>query len=52
LEHGKDTAEAIPGAKLAMIEGMGHGMSYPELWGEIVEAIVSHTASVIRVKKE
>jgi pimeloyl-ACP methyl ester carboxylesterase len=52
LEHGMDTAKAIPGAKLAVIEGMGHGMSYPELWGEIVEAIASHTASVIRVQGE
>jgi pimeloyl-ACP methyl ester carboxylesterase len=50
--HGKDTAEAVPGAKLVEIEGMGHGMSYPELWGDIVEAIVSHTASVKSVEKE
>ncbi len=39
---GKDTAEAVPGAKLLIIEGMGHDFP-PELWPRIVEAIASHT---------
>jgi pimeloyl-ACP methyl ester carboxylesterase len=45
--HGKDTAEAVPGAKLVIIEGMGHGMVYPLLWDEIIEILAVHTASTI-----
>lgn len=47
LAHGKDTAEAVPGAKLVIIQGLGHGMVYPVLWDEIIETIAAHTASVI-----
>lgn len=42
-EHGKDTADAIPGAKLMLVEGLGHGIAYPDLWPEIVSAIDAHT---------
>ena len=42
-EHGKATADAIAGAKFLMVEGLGHGISYPGLWDEIVEAITAHT---------
>ena len=45
--HGRDTAEAIPGAKLVIIEGLGHGMVYPTLWDEIIETLAAHTASAI-----
>lgn len=38
VEGGKDTAEAIPGAKLLIIDGMGHSLP-PETWPQIVEAI-------------
>ncbi len=41
IEGGIDTAESIPGAKLMIIEGMGHDLS-PETWSQIVEAIVGH----------
>ena len=41
--HGKDTADAITGAKFLIIKGLGHGMAYPSLWDEIVEAITAHT---------
>jgi pimeloyl-ACP methyl ester carboxylesterase len=41
LEAGKDTAESIPGAKLMVIEGMGHNLP-PEVWPKVVEAITSH----------
>jgi pimeloyl-ACP methyl ester carboxylesterase len=38
---GRATAAAIPGARLQMIEGMGHDL--PEgAWPEIIETIVSH----------
>ncbi|UCD81638.1 MAG: alpha/beta hydrolase [Desulfobacterales bacterium] len=45
--HGKDTAEAVPGAKLVIIKGLGHGMAYPVLWDEIIETITAHTTNVI-----
>lgn len=37
-ECGKDTAEAIPGAELLIIEGMGHSLP-PEVWPQFVDAI-------------
>jgi pimeloyl-ACP methyl ester carboxylesterase len=43
-EGGKDTAAAIPGAKLLMIEGMGHAMPIP-MWPEIIDAIDRHAHS-------
>lgn len=43
VEGGKDTAEAIPGAKLLIINGMGHSLP-PETWAQIVDAIAKNTA--------
>jgi pimeloyl-ACP methyl ester carboxylesterase len=40
-DGGEATAAAIPGARLVMIEGMGHDLP-PELWEEIVEPIVTN----------
>jgi pimeloyl-ACP methyl ester carboxylesterase len=40
-EGGKDTAASIPGAKLLMIEGMGHALPIPT-WPEIIGAIDKH----------
>ncbi|MDQ8728606.1 alpha/beta hydrolase [Bradyrhizobium sp. LHD-71] len=40
-EAGVDTARSIPGAKLLMIEGMGHAMPIP-LWPQIIDAIADH----------
>jgi pimeloyl-ACP methyl ester carboxylesterase len=42
LAGGHDTAEAIPGAELLVIEGMGHDLP-PEAWPRIVAAIAAHT---------
>jgi len=42
--HGRATARAIPGAKLLVVEGLGHGMAYPALWDQIVGAIRQHTS--------
>jgi pimeloyl-ACP methyl ester carboxylesterase len=43
LEGGHDTARAIPGAELLVIEGMGHDL--PEgAWPTLVGAISEHTA--------
>jgi pimeloyl-ACP methyl ester carboxylesterase len=46
--HGRDTAEAVPGARLKIIQGLGHGMAYPSLWEEIVSAISGHTKTAGR----
>jgi pimeloyl-ACP methyl ester carboxylesterase len=43
VEGGKDTAQAIPGAQLILIEGMGHDLPHDGAWPRIVEAITSHT---------
>ena len=40
VSGGKDTAEAVPGAELLIIEGMGHDLP-PETWPRIVEAITA-----------
>jgi len=40
-EGGKDTAASIPGAKLLMIEGMGHALPM-RFWPEIIGAIAQH----------
>jgi len=43
VEAGKDTAKSIPGAKLVIIEGMGH--SFPtEVVPQILKEILQHTA--------
>jgi pimeloyl-ACP methyl ester carboxylesterase len=38
---GKDTAASIPGAKLLMIEGMGHALPIP-MWPQVIDAIDKH----------
>jgi pimeloyl-ACP methyl ester carboxylesterase len=40
-EGGKDTAASIPGAKLLMIDGMGHALPIP-MWPQIIGAIDEH----------
>lgn len=42
VEHGRDTAEAIPGAEFLIVEGMGHCLP-KAAWPRIVDAIVNHT---------
>lgn len=41
LVHGIATAEAIPGAKLRIVKGMGHDIP-PVVWPELIEAIAGH----------
>ncbi len=38
---GKDTAASIPGAKLVMIEKMGHALPM-QMWPQIIDAIDKH----------
>jgi pimeloyl-ACP methyl ester carboxylesterase len=40
-EGGKDTAASIPGAKLMMVDGMGHAIPIP-MWPQIIDAIDKH----------
>jgi len=45
-EGGKDTAASIPGAKLLMVDGMGHAIPLP-MWPQIIDAIdrLAHAAA-------
>ena len=45
FEAGKDTAEAITGSELIIIDGMGHSMP-PEIWDQISDAIVMNAEKV------
>jgi pimeloyl-ACP methyl ester carboxylesterase len=41
VKHGIRTAEAIPGAQLRVIQGLGH--EFPEaVWPQVIEAIAAH----------
>ena len=40
-EGGKDTAASIPGARLLMVEGMGHALPI-SMWPQIIGAIAAH----------
>jgi pimeloyl-ACP methyl ester carboxylesterase len=46
-EGGKDTAASIPGAKLLMIEGMGHALPIP-MWPQIIGAIAVHAHGAVK----
>lgn len=43
LEAGKDAAEAVPGAELKIMEGMGHDLPHGEAWIQIAKDIIAHT---------
>lgn len=45
-EGGKDTAASIPGAKLLMIDGMGHAIPLP-MWPQIIDAIDKHAHGAV-----
>ncbi|MES2602435.1 MAG: alpha/beta hydrolase [Pseudomonadota bacterium] len=49
MEAGKDTAASIPGAKLLLIEGMGHALPIP-MWPTIIGAIAEHAHAATRTK--
>jgi pimeloyl-ACP methyl ester carboxylesterase len=43
VEAGKDTAEAVPGAQLKIIEGMGHDLPHGDAWAQTAKDIIAHT---------
>jgi pimeloyl-ACP methyl ester carboxylesterase len=45
-EGGRDTAASIPGAKLLMIEGMGHALPIP-MWPQVIDAIDRHAHAAV-----
>jgi len=43
VEAGRETAKAVPGAELKIIEGMGHDLPHGEAWAQIAKDIIAHT---------
>ncbi|WP_202868297.1 alpha/beta fold hydrolase [Kribbella sindirgiensis] len=43
LPHGESVRDAVPGARLVILPGMGHGLSAP-YWNTFVDELVEHTA--------
>jgi pimeloyl-ACP methyl ester carboxylesterase len=43
LPHGEALAREIPGARLAVLEGMGHEVPPAPLWDQVVAAMLDHT---------
>ena len=46
-EHGKAVAGTIPGAKLLLIEGMGHALPMP-MWPIVIGAIADHAHQAMK----
>jgi pimeloyl-ACP methyl ester carboxylesterase len=46
VEAAMDLFEAIPGARLMLIEGMGHDLPHGGAWPRIVDAVSCHTAGL------
>ena len=44
MPHGEALAAVVPGARLIVVEGMGHQVPPPPTWTEVVPAILEHTA--------
>jgi pimeloyl-ACP methyl ester carboxylesterase len=43
VEAGREMADTIPGARLMLIEGMGHDLACGGAWPAIVQAVATHT---------
>jgi pimeloyl-ACP methyl ester carboxylesterase len=48
LDSGRATADAIPGARLEIVEGMGHDYP-PQVWDRMVELITTHAKAAVAV---
>ncbi len=44
LAHGRALAEAIPGARLVELDGVGHQLPPPQTWATLVETLIDHTS--------
>ncbi len=45
--HGQATAEAIAGAQLLLVDGMGHDLPHTKgPWPQVIDAIAEHTKAV------
>jgi len=52
VSGGIDSAEAIPGAELMIIEGMGHDMPHGSAWPRIVQAVLAHARKADRLRSD
>lgn len=43
LAHGRALADAIPGARLIELDGVGHQLPPPRIWDLLVTALIEHT---------
>jgi pimeloyl-ACP methyl ester carboxylesterase len=43
VDHGRALAAAVPGARLLVVEGMGHQLPPASSWNDVVEAITAQT---------
>jgi len=43
IRHGEVLAEVVPGARLLVVEGMGHEVPPPPTWDLVVPALLEHT---------
>ncbi|QYH37090.1 alpha/beta hydrolase [Salinibacterium sp. M195] len=43
LQHGERLASSIPGARLVVLDGMGHQFPPQRFWNQVVDAILEHT---------
>ncbi len=51
--HGTQTANAIPGAQLLLIEGMGHDLPHIKgPWPQVIDAIADHTKNAEAVRRQ
>ncbi|UCG82919.1 MAG: alpha/beta fold hydrolase [Dehalococcoidia bacterium] len=42
VDDSRAVAEAVPGAELLIIEGLGHGLLFPDIWSLWVESVTKH----------
>ena len=48
LAHGEALAQAVPGASLLVLEGIGHEHPPPATWDLVVPALLKHTEAAVR----
>lgn len=46
VAHGQSVADAIPGATLTVIDGLGHGTAFPSLWDQMITCLKTHITAV------